>query len=108
MLIDESDEGEKRGVAISRDWKYIVTEHGAGQRLTWQLELDPQVLRSRLWQATPFCLSVLDRRRYLHETQEQSVRNHRDSQARAGMPNQVPQAGASPEPQATSRGRNGA
>lgn len=104
VLIDESEE---RGVAISRDWKYIVTEYETGQRLTWQLELDPQVLRSRLWQATPFCLSVLDRRRYLHETQEQSVRNQRDSQARAGMRNQAPQTGASPELHTTSPGRSG-
>lgn len=76
------DEGEERGVAISRDWRYIVTEQEAGQRLTWQLELDPQVLVSRLWQATPICLSRVERQRYLRETEDQSARNHVNSQER--------------------------
>ncbi len=86
------DEGEERGVAISRDWRYIVTEQEAGQRLTWQLELDPQVLVSRLWQATPICLSRVERQRYLRETEDQSARNHARSHARAGRESLPPTA----------------
>jgi hypothetical protein len=67
--------GEERGVAIRRDWKYIVTEREDQLRLTWLLELDPRVLLSRLWRSTPYCLSVLDRQRTLRETADQSNRN---------------------------------
>lgn len=74
LLIEADIEaGDDRGVGVSRDWKHFVTENKDKLRLVWQLEFDAVTLRQRLWQATPYCLSALDRERHLRETADQAA-----------------------------------
>lgn len=81
--VEDHGELEEFGVALSRDWSRIITQHSDGLRLIWDLDLDPAALRARLWQATPFCLSAAERERYLREPGEIARQRAAESLAQA-------------------------
>lgn len=83
LLISEDEDADEHGVALRRDFGQLVTQRRDGLRLIWDLELAPQRLLDRLWQATPFCLSPEERQRYLRESPDESIRAQQASHARA-------------------------
>ncbi len=80
---EDSGELEEFGVAVSRDFRQLITQRRDGLRLLWQLDLDPSALIARLWQASTFCLSAAERQRYLREPSETAAQLQAESQRRA-------------------------
>lgn len=78
-------------LAIRADWKQVVTrqqrpdapEGIVEERLLWDLDLQPRSLIARLCRATPLCLSVKERKRYLREPHDLAVTNYERSLALA-------------------------
>ena len=93
VLISEDEDADEHGVALRRGhFGQLVTQRRDGLRLIWDLELDPQRLLDRLWQATPFCLSPADRQRYLRESP-----TSRSAPNKPAAPGPKPQGRGTPE-----------
>jgi WD40 repeat protein len=53
----------------------LYTGHRDGVIFVWTIDLNPSSLKTRLWQATPYCLSVEERRNLLAEDLNVAVKN---------------------------------
>ncbi len=66
-----------RQSGVSRDGSLLAIAGPGDQVQVWRIDVDPESLKSRLWAATPYCLTAEQRQTFLGEPPETASKNRR-------------------------------